>query len=120
MSDPLFDPMRGAVPGGDDDEPAMLFVDPVLDQVQERVRWEVRAAQWRARALAEVVFGGEVEARVTGRLRGPFRGLLHLDVPFQGLAEHRARERVFLAAAANDPVIARVPFVFVFGAAAAR
>jgi hypothetical protein len=60
-----------------------------------------------------------VRARVTGRLRGPFRGLLHLDVPFRDLAEHQARERCFLSAAAQDPVIARVPFVFVFGAAAA-
>jgi hypothetical protein len=120
VSDPLFDPVRGGVPGGDYEKPWTLFVDPLLERVDERERWEVRAAQWRARALAEVVFGGEVQARVTGRLRGPFRGLLHLDVPFHGLAEHRARERVFLSAAASDPVIARVPFVFVFGAAGAR
>jgi hypothetical protein len=118
MSEPFFDPMRGGHPAADDHEP-WIFLDPTLVQVDERERWELRAAQWQARALAEVVFGGEVEARLSGQTLGPFRGLLHLDVPFADLAEHHARERVFMSAAATDPVLARVPLVFVFGARAA-
>ena len=114
MSDPIFDPTRRG-PSPDDAKPSTIFVDPTLVQIDERERWEVRAAQWRARELAEVVFGGEVEARVTGRIRGAFRGVLHLDVPFAGLAEHRAREGVYMAAIARDPVVSRVPFVVVFG-----
>ena len=119
MSDPLFDPVRAGVPSAEDGKPSTIFVDPTIDPIDERERWEVRAAQWRARALAEVVFGGEVDARVTGRIPGPFRGLLHLDVPFDGLAEHRAREGVFMSAVARDPVLSRVSLLFVFGARAA-
>ena len=119
MSDSLFDPIRGAAPPVDDQKPSTIFVDPTLLEVRERDRWETRAAQWRARALAEAVFGGEVEARLTGQMRGPFRGLLHLDVPFRDLPDHRARADVFLSAVGADPVCGRVPFVFVFGARAA-
>jgi hypothetical protein len=116
--DPFFDPMRGGAPGADDQKPWTIFVDPTLAAVQRRERWEARAAQWRARELAEAVFGGEVRARLVGPTPGGFRGLLHLDVPFDGLAEHREREARFVAAATVDPVLARVPLVFVFGAAA--
>ena len=115
MRDP-FDPLGPAAAMPDDGKAWTIFVDPTLAQVQERDRWEARAAQWRARELAEAVFGGEVEARLDGPKRGPFRGLLHLDVPFADLAEHRRRERAFLAAAVADPVLARMPLVFVFGA----
>jgi hypothetical protein len=121
-----FDPTFGFVPLEDDGEPWSSLVDPTLAREEERGRWEARAAQWRARALAEAVFGGEVEARLSGHTtRGPFRGLLHLRVPFPGggepgarLAEHRAREAAFLTAAARDPVLVQVPFLYVFAAGA--
>ena len=116
--DPFFDPMRSTIPAGDTETPWTIFVDPTLARVQDRERWEARAAQWRAREIAEAVFGGEVRARLVGPTPGGFRGLLHLDVPFEGLAEHREREARFVAAATIDPVLARVPLVFVFGAAA--
>jgi hypothetical protein len=115
VSDPFFDPMLAGAPAADDQKPSTIFVDPTLVRIDERDGWEARAAQWRARARAEAVFGGEVEARLTGQMRGPFRGLLHLDVPFTELREHRARERVFMTAVGTDPVLARVPLVFVFG-----
>lgn len=117
MSEAFFHPARGFVPSGDDGEPWIHLVDPALDRVQGRRRWEARTAQWRARALAEAVFGGEVEARLAGHGGGhAFRGLLHLDVPFAGLERHREGEARFLAAAARDPVLSGVPFVYVFGA----
>jgi hypothetical protein len=117
MSQLFFDPVIGFVPMDGDHEP-MATVDPTLARVHERDRWEARAAQWRARALAEAVFGGEVDARLSGHTtQGPFRGLLHLRVPFTGLAEHRAREAAFTDAAARDPVLARVWFLYVFGPA---
>jgi hypothetical protein len=117
MSQLFFDPIHGFVPLGDDHAPWTTLIDPILARVHERDRWETRAAQWRARHLAEAVFGGEVEARLGGRASGgPFRGLLHLHVPFAALPDHRAREALFLAAAARDPVLARVPFLYVFGA----
>jgi hypothetical protein len=96
-----------------------VYVDPTLGEEPAHWRWEARAAQWRAMELAEHVFGGEVSARLSGRSgRTPFRGLLHLDVPFADLDTHRAREAVFLASAAVDPILARVPFVYVLGPAA--
>jgi hypothetical protein len=93
-------------------------MDPTLDVEEIRRRWEVRAAQWRARELAEAVFEGEVVARLSGRsARGAFRGLLHLEVPFADLASHRSREARFLASAGEDPVLSRVPLIVVFSAA---
>jgi hypothetical protein len=119
LSQLFFDPTFGFVPLDDDGRPWTALVDPTLARELEQDRWEARAAQWRARALAEAVFGGEVEARLEGHtIRGPFRGLLHLSVPFGGLAEHRGREAAFLAAAARDPVLTRVPLLYVFGARA--
>ena len=121
MSQLFFDPVGGSVPVGDDHEPWSGWLDPTVAQDHERERWEARAAQWRARALAEAVFGGprgsEVEANLTGHgSGGPFRGLLHLRVPFDGLASHRQREAAFLMLAAQDPVLSRVPLLYVFGA----
>jgi hypothetical protein len=83
--------------------------------IPARTRWERRAGQWRAVRIARMVFGD----RTTGRLegfppRGGFSGLLHLEVPFHDLEDHRARERLFLALAGADPVLARVPLVFSF------
>lgn len=81
-------------------------------------RWQLRAAQWRAMDLAESVFGGRVRVHVDGALlEGPFRALLHIEVPFEGLRAHREREAVFTSAAGRDPVLTRVPLVYVFSAA---
>ncbi|HET9948861.1 MAG TPA: hypothetical protein VFQ22_08060 [Longimicrobiales bacterium] len=83
---------------------------------EARARWEVRAAQWRAVELAERVFGHVSDAALIGlRARGSIRGLLRMDVPFGGLEAHHEREARFLAAVAADPVLARVPLVYVFG-----
>jgi hypothetical protein len=95
-----------------------VYVDPTLGEQEARRRWEVRAAQWRAREMAEAVFGGEVHARLSGHSGGSsFRGLLHLDVPFRDLETHRALEAVFIACAAVDPVLERVPLIYVLGPA---
>ena len=76
----------------------------------------MRAAEWRARELAETVFGRVAGASLLGlRLGGELRGLLHLEVPFVDLDVHRDRERRFLAAAADDPILTQVPLVYVFG-----
>jgi hypothetical protein len=51
------------------------------------------------------------------RHRGDIRGLLCLDVPFDDLEAHRTRESAFLASAAADPLLSRIPLVYVLGAA---
>ena len=85
---------------------------------EQRARWEVRAAQWRAREIAESVFGRVAGTALLGlRSDGPLRGLLHLEVPFRNLDAHREREARFLAVAADDPILERVPLVYVFGPA---
>jgi hypothetical protein len=111
MSDPLL-PIRPEPP-----EPQRsTYVDPTLGEQTASWRWEARAAQWRARELAESVFGGQVNARLTGRAgRQPFRGMLYLEVPFHDLATHRALEAVFLACASGDAVLGQIPLVFVLG-----
>jgi hypothetical protein len=43
-----------------------------------------------------------------------FRGLLHLSVPFSDLTEHEEKQRRFLRWAGDDPVLCRVPLLFVF------
>lgn len=86
-----------------------------LSRAELRARWEVRAAQWRARELAEAVFGRVRGMGVTGiRPDGLMRGLLRLDVPFDDLEAHRAREARFMAAVESDPVLANVRLVYVF------
>jgi hypothetical protein len=81
---------------------------------ERRARWEVRAAQWRARELAEAVFGEVTDSSLVSlRPSGALRGLLHLEVPFQDLATHRERESRFMAAVERDPVLACVPLVYV-------
>ena len=104
-------------PDGVEPEPQRtVYVDPTLGEHAATWRWEARAAQWRARELAESVFGGQVNARLTGRAgRTPFRGLLYLDVPFRDLETHRALESVFLVCASRDPILGRIPFVYVLG-----
>lgn len=87
-----------------------------LSPAEMRARWEVRAAQWRARELAEVVFGSVTSMGMSGiRGEGRLRGLLRLDVPFADLEEHRQREARFLSAVEADPVLSGVRLVYVIG-----
>lgn len=98
----------------DPDHPQLS--ERTLDREERRSRWAVRAAQWRARELAEVVFGEVGESSLLGmRAAGPARGILLLSVPFGDLERHRQREERFMAAAAADPVLGQVPLVYVFG-----
>jgi hypothetical protein len=94
--------------------PAQLERSLLLEeQIQ---RWEVRAAQWRARELAEAVFGGNVRMSLLNlRHRGALRGLLRLDVPFEDLDSHLDREASFMAAVRMDPLLTRVPLLYVIG-----
>ncbi len=87
-----------------------------LSPSEQRARWEVRAAQWRARELAETIFGSVEDMAVTGiRPDGSLRGLMRLDVPFDDLEGHRSRETRFLAAVETDPLLSAVRLVYVFG-----
>lgn len=89
-----------------------------LDAEERRRVLEVRAASWRARELAAAVFGEPVRTVLRARPRPePPRGLLRIDVPFEELAEHRDRERAFLAAVHADPLLSEVPLVYVVGPA---
>lgn len=108
----FFHPPSGGLPEGP--EPT-AHLDPLLDRRLDRRPWEIRAAQWRAWALAEEVFGRGVEVRLSGRTGAMgFRGLLSVSVPFSDLEEHRRREALFLAWVWDDPILNRVPLVFVF------
>lgn len=109
-------PFADAGRTGHDEPEHTEYVDPTRALEETRRRWEVRSAQWRARALAEAIFGGDVRVRLqgAGAARGLLRGMLHMDVPFDDLDVHRWRERVFRACAADDPLLARVPLVYVF------
>lgn len=86
-----------------------------------RFRWSLRAAQWRALEIARAVFGPDAGARLDSYgPGGGFDGLVHLRVPFHGLDDHLSREACFTRLAGADEVLARVPLVFVFEAAAPR
>jgi hypothetical protein len=113
--------MSGLIPrrcwGGDDrsdhPEPHLLGV---LTEAERIGRWEVRAAQWRALELARAAFGAEARGSMVGmRHHGPMRGLMRLDVPFDDLAAHRRREAHFLGLVGEDPLLSRVPLVYVVG-----
>lgn len=105
-------------PAGRPDHPR-LHQRP-LSIAEQRQRWEVWTAMWRARELAESVFGRVSGTSLIGiRPHGDLRGVLTLDVPFAGLEAHREREARFMAAADDDPILARVPLVYVFGPEAA-
>ena len=117
MSELFPRPLQGPEGGPEPTE----HLDRSREVRESRVRWTLGAARWRARELAETVFGGEVSVQlpdastaVGGGGRFPFRGLLHLEVPFEDLEAHRFREQVFLACAGADPVLSRVPFLYVF------
>jgi hypothetical protein len=103
---------RGGLP---EPEHPRLQQRPLTDS-ERRARWEVRAAQWRARAIAEAVFGRVGESALLGaKASGTLRGLLRLAVPFSDLHEHRERESRFLAAVDADPVLTHIRLVYVFG-----
>ena len=88
----------------------------VLGDEERRLRWAVRAAYWKAHALAREVFSGEVETRLVGmRTRGELHGILQVDVPFRDLETHREAEARFLAAAGSDPLLASVPLLYAVG-----
>lgn len=108
-------PLRPGGGGERSDVPDTLL--PGLPTLAEsRARWEVRAAQWRALELASAVFGPGVRGTLTGvRSEGRLRGLLRLDVPFDSLEAHKAREERFLGMVADDPLMTRVPLLFVVG-----
>lgn len=109
-----FLPTKGQGMPIDPDHPRLI--ERTLDREERRSRWAVRAAQWRARELAEAVFGAVGESSLLGmRVAGPARGVLVLSVPFGDLEHHRRREARFMAAAADDPVLGQVPLVYVFG-----
>jgi hypothetical protein len=90
-------------------------VDPQVRRRLDRKPWEVRSAQWRAWTLAEAAFGTGVQVLLSGRTgyQG-IRGLLTMSVPFRDLSDHRGRESLFLNWVSRDPVLARVPLIFVF------
>jgi hypothetical protein len=109
---------RLAVPPGGDRE-STEFLDPFLEVREERQGWTLQAVRWRARELAEAIFGDDVPVSVEPGPAGSsarlvFQGLLRLSVPFEGLAHHRARECLFTACAADDPVLSAVPVIYVF------
>lgn len=104
-------------PGGDPE--GTEHVDHSVAEREARFRWTLQTARWRTRELAEAVFGEDVPVRVEQRVVGAsgphaFRALLRLTVPFRGLENHRSMERVFTACAAHDPVLSRVPLIYVF------
>lgn len=103
---------RGGLP---EPEHPSLQQRPLTD-AERRARWEVRAAQWRAREIAEAVFGRVGESALFGaKAGGVLRGLLRLRVPFTDLGDHRDREARFLAAVDADPVLAHIRLVYVIG-----
>ncbi len=102
--------------GVEPDPPRQEHVDPLLDVEERRRRWEVRAAHWRAHALAEEVFGAGVRTSLEGlRTGGDLRGLLRLEVGFRTLDAHRRAEARFLSAAGGDPLLSTVPLLYVVG-----
>ena len=110
--DELFSPRPRGLPG----EPqGTVHLDPLLERRLERRPWEVRSAQWRAWELAEMAFGTGVEVTLAGQGGyDTFRGILNLSIPFRGMEDHQMRESIFLSWARNDPILSRVPLVFIF------
>jgi hypothetical protein len=111
-----MDELLSGRPGGEMGLPEPTeSLDPFLQRRLEERPWELRAAQWRAWALAQEVFGKGVQVRLAGGGGSQgFRGLLTLDVPFTTLGDHRTRERIFLSWAGADPILTQVPLVYVF------
>lgn len=117
--------MSGLIPlrpwgGGERSDRPEPRLQGVLSEAERLARWEVRAAQWRALELAQAAFGPGVRGTLVGvRHEGPMRGLLRLDVPFESLERHREMESVFLGLVDADPLMSRVPLLFVVGPDAA-
>ena len=110
--DEVFHPFAG---GSLPDPEFPEHIDPFLARRAEARPWELRSAQWRAWSLAEIAFGRGVEVALAARPgHESFRGLLYLSVPFRDLRDHKRRESLFLSWAGQDPVLTRVPLVFVF------
>lgn len=109
-------PSRPHPHGPDPEHPALGQRD--LTREERRQLDAVRVAHWRARELAVHVFGSVARsALLGGRSTGPIRAILRLDVPFEDLSAHRDRERIFFASVRSDPLLARIPFVYVVGPA---
>jgi hypothetical protein len=107
-------PVRGRGAPTDRDAPR-LTQQPAAPS-ERRARWEVRAAQWRARELAEAAFGEVSRSSLLGlRVDGGLRGLLHLEVPWSGPEQHGVREARFLEATQRDPILSNVRLVYVIG-----
>jgi hypothetical protein len=110
--DEIFNPPDGGFGPGPQ---ATEHVDPFLARRVEKHPWELRSAEYRALGLAQLAFGRDVRISLAGRPGYPsFRGLLYLTVPFRDLSDHHARQSLFLSWAGADPVLGRVPLVFVF------
>lgn len=103
-------------PGGASSGPhRQELVEPRNRRHFDRARWSVQAARWQAVALAQEIFGGEVDSSMMGTPgREGFQAILSLGVPFVDLEQHREREGDFVRAAGADPVLCQVPLVFVF------
>lgn len=114
-----FLPFRPADLPGDPESTSIQ--DPRRETEQHRLRWEIRAAQWRALEIARSLWGEEVATSLSGYpARGGFHGLLELEVPHGGdfdLETHRELEARFIHIAGLDPLLARVPLVYIFGLA---
>lgn len=109
-----FFPVRPA--GGVEDGDFVEVTDRERTLQEEEQLAHVEAAGRRACEIAARVFGSVSASSLTGTgIRGPFSGLLRLDVPFRTLSEHRAREARFLEAVAEDALLAHVPLLFVVG-----
>ena len=93
-----------------------LYLQTSEPAERQQARREVRAAAWRAREIAEVVFGHVSESSLVGlRSDGPLRGLMRLDVPFVNLRMHEDRQAQFMAAVDRDPILERMSLVYVIG-----
>jgi len=68
-------------------------------------------AEWWEAVFGRVAASALVGTRATGKLRG----LLRLEVPLDGLHEHREREARFMAAVEADPVLTHIRLVYVIG-----
>ncbi len=109
-------PLRPGGGGDRSDRPEPHLLQGVLTEAERLGRWEVRAAQWRALELARSVFGADSRGAVIGlRHRGPLRGLMLVDVPFEDLDRHRMLEARFLSMVGADPLLSRVPLLYVVG-----
>ncbi len=89
-------------------------VDPRIER-DPRHHWTLQSALWRARLLADAVFGASCCCDVGAFPRTvAFQGMLELEVPFVDPEQHFRRERLFRSWASRDPVLGQVSLLFVF------